>query len=315
MMNMNMNMLPKVSLPASLQSMTPYLKDPWVVVWVVSGLLTMLIPLISWNVNRSEYYTNYGSYIYAEDYYKQQQEAAENYYNDDANNGNGNNGGNYYTYYKECSWYNWASCRKQQYMYATMEDRANGDQVQEYPGWYFLFGGNPEELERWEEENTGNKAEENANANANSAGMTFVYIMTLGLFLTFLTYGTMSFAKRHLVGNGLGYLLKFLSLIAIVAVSNAILAVQTMINQDEKDMEDSYYGWYGQVGVLLAYTYFWIVIFCVGFMIAIVSKHFWDMRNGNTDKVDETTHTSNIGNMKDGEAQSDYVAPADVQMA
>merc|ERR1740139_2063919 len=124
-----MNM-PKVSLPASLQSITPYLKDPWVVVWVVSGLLTMLIPLISWNVNRSEYYTNYGSYIYAEDYYKQQQEAAENYYNDDANNGNGNddgnNNGNYYSYYKECSWYNWASCRKQQYMYATMEDRANG---------------------------------------------------------------------------------------------------------------------------------------------------------------------------------------------
>jgi len=71
----------------------------------------MLIPLISWNVNRSEYYRNYGAAIYAEDYYRIQQEAANNNYgyynNNNGNNNNGNNANNgYYTYYKECSWYN-----------------------------------------------------------------------------------------------------------------------------------------------------------------------------------------------------------------
>lgn len=288
----------------SVQSVTPYMKDPWVVAWVVCGILTMLIPLISWNLNRSEYYSNYGAAIYAEDYYRQQKEAQQNYYNGNNNNNNGNDDGNgYYTQYKECSWYNWASCRQQQYEYATMEDRANGEQVQDYPKWYFLFGGNPEELQRWEEDNTGVRAEENGDANANSGGMVFVYIMTLGLFLTFVGYGAVSFAQKHCPKN----LMKFLALIFIVALSNAILAVQTMINQDEKDLEDSYYGWYGQVGVLLACTYFWIVIFCVGFMTAIVGKHFWDKRNGNNDVENNDE--------KVGEAQSDYVAPSDVQMA
>ena len=71
----------------------------------------MLIPLISWNVNRSEYYSKYGAAIYAEDYYRIQQEAANNNYgyynNNNGNNNNGNNANNgYYAYYKECSWYN-----------------------------------------------------------------------------------------------------------------------------------------------------------------------------------------------------------------
>ena len=36
---------------------------------------------------------------------------------------------------------------------------------------------------------------------------------------------------------------------------------------EDRIMEDSIYGWYGQIGVLMAYIDFYGLLFCVGFLV------------------------------------------------
>jgi len=254
------------------KELLPYLKDPWTISWLVSGLLAIFIPLITWSANKSEYYSSYGYVKEAEDYYEQQQKYYEEQQNaDDAYDAE-------VSYYKDCSWFNWA-CRKQQWAYATYDENGgNGDEEEEVlPGWFYFLGGENEEMQRWKEENTGDRV-----SSSSEGGLKFVYALTLILSFVLLGYGAFVIGKKQSATN----LIVLLGLTATIGLMNLIMNAAG-ISADDKDFEDSYDGWYGQMGVLLVYTNFWMMLFSLGFCAIFLVKAFFEKKNGNKgDKVE-----------------------------
>lgn len=226
----------------------------FITAWVAASVLTVILPVIHWNANRSDYYSYYGKYIE----YENQQEQENN----DGNNNNNNNG-NYYQY-RECFWSNW-SCRKQQYEYAMMDGSGDGENGGvTIPNWYIFLGGQTEEMRRWTEENTGRGGTQAESTGAEK----FVYSWTLIMFLALVGYGAYALHKRQPTTA----IVVFLLIFAQFCLLQLILLAQGVISTDDRDLEDSVYGWYGQIGVLLAYTNFWIILFCVVFSAVFIIK-------------------------------------------
>jgi len=275
-------------------ALLPYLKDPWTISWLVSGAFAIFLPLIIWSSNKSSYYSTYGSTKEAEDYYEQRQEyykEQQEYYEQQQN------GNNYYqeqTYYKDCSWFNWA-CRKSQWYYATYDDNGGDEDSQTLPGWFVFLGGDTEEMQRWKEENTG------VRASSSSAGLSFVYFLTLLLYIALLGYGAVTIGMKQPVTN----LVMLLGLTTIIGFMNLIMNAQGVISSDDKDLEDSYYGWYGQMGVLLVYTNFWMMLFSLVFCAAFLLKNYLEKKNGKKEPIAVND------NLIEG---SEYYAPAEGQM-
>ncbi len=306
---------------STMVSAAAHVKNPWAISWLVSGFLAILIPVITWNINRGKYYNAYGYALEAEEeqrqYYENQQNNNNynNYgYQNNNNNNNGDDDGNY-SYYKDCSWINFA-CRTRQYFYATAEERQKayeeGKLMQEVPGWYVILGGteNSEEMQRWKEEQTGVRAED-AMGNPAEGGLKFVYTVTLLLFIALVGYGAFNLGgvERKPRAN----LFALLIITAIVAFMNLIMTAQGVISSDDRDLENSYYGWYGQMGVLLAYTDFWFMLFSLAYLIAFRVSSYLEQR--------EASQKEGAGAddefLEDGAGGSatDYKAPSEVQMA
>ena len=57
--------------------------------------------------------------------------------------------------------------------------------------------------------------------------------------------------------------------------------------------DDSIYGWYGQIGVLMAYFDFWVGMFSVVFLIAL-----WVLGKKKQQQGQEKTTTNNYSNME-----------------
>jgi hypothetical protein len=270
-----------------LSMVMPYLKDPWTASWILSGLMAIFVPITVWSSHRAAYFSNYGYAQQAEDYYEMQKRYYEEQQNgDDGNNNNNNNNDNNgnQSYYKECSWINWP-CRRRQWQYATYsQDNGNGEEVQQsIPGWYVFLGGETEQMERWREENTGDKnGNKNGNNNANSAaGLNFAYFLTLGLFISLVVYGAMTIQKRDTTsgpGSPFTNLTIILIITSLIGLMNLLTSVNA-ISTDNRDLEDSYYGWYGQTSVLMVYTDFWILLFSFGFLVVFQIRNYLERVN------------------------------------
>jgi len=254
------------------KELLPYLKDPWTISWLVSGLIAIFVPLITWSANKSKYYDSYGYVQEAEDYYEQQAQEAE-YYQEQQNQDDAYEAE--VSYYKDCSWFDWA-CRKQQWYYATYDENGgndNGDEQEEevLPGWFYFLGGENEEMQRWKEENTGDRV-----ASSSEGGLKFVYALTLILAFVLLGYGAFVIGNKQCPMN----LVVLLGLTATIGLMNLLMSVAG-VTADDKDMEDSYYGWYGQMGVLLVYTNFWMMLFSIGFCVILPVKAYFEKKNEN----------------------------------
>lgn len=268
-------------------SVLPYLKEPWTISWIVSSLFAVFVPIIVWNSQKGVYYNSYGAYQQAQDYYEQKQW----YYEQQQKQ---QNNGNYYGYnnnqqYKECSWFNWA-CRKRQYMlatYAQQNQGNNGDRVREnMPLWYVFLGGETEEMRRWREENgneqqNGGRRNEGTSSTINGA-LKFAYFLTMVLFVALVVYGAKIIVKRKSAPTAVNQLSFMLIIASVVALMNLMMSVNT-ISADDRDIENSYYGWYGQTGILIVYTDFWIMLFSFGFFVAFQLKNFLDRRSSQKD--------------------------------
>ena len=249
--------MPQFNIPVS--KLSGVLHDPWpfMAAWVVGGLLTIFVPVLKWNANRQEYYDSYGYAIE----YEQQQRA----YEEQQNNNNNNN--NYYYYnYPSCHWWQW-KCRLNQFNYRNAGDgnqNNNGEYQITYPGWFVFFGGQTEEDNRWREENGENLSE-------STGAMKFVYAWSIVMFVSILFYGGFVFYKRRPVGPLLIMLFMFLQF----AILTMVLICQGVLKTDDRDLEDSIYGWYGQIGVLIVYTgaaYLWFTFI---FAVALIARAFW----------------------------------------
>ena len=274
----------------NLAAAMPYLKCPWTISWIVSGLAAAFIPVIIWTSHRASYFYQYGAYLKQQDYYEDQQryyEQQQEYYN----NGNGNNNNNNNNTYKQCSWLNWP-CRRKQWLYATYSQQQdnNGDQVnQSVPAWYVFMGGETEEMQRWREEAEG-QGGRNGGASSSNAGLNFAYFLTLLLFVGLVAYGAKIIVKKEPMHN----LTVFLIVAVVVGFMNLILSVNAISSGDDRDMDDSYYGWYGQTAVLMAYTDFWMMLFAFAFLGAFQIKNYVlntrARADGRADELDDHHH-------------------------
>lgn len=296
---------------SSVTSILPLLKDAWALSWIGSGLVSIFIPLIVWGNHRARYFRYVGQALKYEDdqeaaqrYYEQRQQQ-NNYYGGNNNNNNYNN----YSYFKKCTWINFP-CRYKQYTYAMSSEGNDGDRVRQYlPSWYVFFGKETEEMQRWKEENgnEGQRNERRGNANTVNPGLTVAYILTLLLFIALVSYGTMTIARKEPMTT----LTAFLVVGIVVGLMNVFMSIGA-ISVDNEDLENSYYGWYGQTSVLMVYTNFWMMLFSFGFLVAFQVKNFLLKRDseGIEDVKDETTTTD-----ADDAPVTDYQAPSEVQMA
>jgi len=219
-----------------------------VAIWIVAGIMTMMIPRGQFNSNRQGYYNAYGRYVE----YENQQRQYEQQQNGNNNNGNGN----YYSY-PTCAWYQW-QCRKKQYYYR-MQMQDNNDQIRT-PDWYRFIGGRAgdgEEDDRFYEEMGMTKPEDPSATGA----VKFVFTWSQILFVLLLVYGVgVLLTGRSIVG-----LVVCMLFFAQFSLLNLLLLGQGVIRTDGRMLEDSVYGWAGQLPILMAYMDLAYVLFCLGF--------------------------------------------------
>ncbi len=236
--------------------MVVFQRDSLTFAWVGTGVATVLLPLTVWGIQRLIYFARFGSEKYMEDQqrnWNNQNNYWGSYY------GNGNNYGNQRVY-ENCSWLNFP-CRRRQWLYATGGgyNQYNNYQGREQnvPGWYIFLGGTSKEMQQWQEQN--------GEAQGNSfvyGGLGFAYFLTVCLFGWLVVYGASSFAKPEPVN-----IRPLMLATTIFGLMNMIMSVG-LISSDQDDLKDSYFGWYGQMGVLMVYTNFLIFVYGLGFYVA-----------------------------------------------
>eukprot|EP00568_Trieres_chinensis_P012825 CAMPEP_0183294622 /NCGR_PEP_ID=MMETSP0160_2-20130417/2888_1 /TAXON_ID=2839 ORGANISM="Odontella Sinensis, Strain Grunow 1884" /NCGR_SAMPLE_ID=MMETSP0160_2 /ASSEMBLY_ACC=CAM_ASM_000250 /LENGTH=317 /DNA_ID=CAMNT_0025455973 /DNA_START=57 /DNA_END=1010 /DNA_ORIENTATION=- len=251
---------------------------PFIGTYAATAIAAVIVPVLQWNSAKNDYYKLYGYYIE----YEQQQRAYEEEQNGDDKNDNDDGNQNYY--YKECSWWNW-SCRKQQWYYASMDEDGDGDEApMNIPNWYIFLGGadDTEQMRRWKEENTGMRAEEMEQQN--NGVLWVVYAFMLVAFLAMVGYGIHSLYNRRPYGGLIAALLIY----SHFCLVELLLVPQGVISSDDRDMENSIYGWYGQTGVLMVYSAMWFLIHSVGFAVAIAVRAFVEGRRSSGDSEAES---------------------------
>ena len=251
--------MPTIRFPIS--KLSRAFADPWpfMVCWLIGGILSILVPVLKWNANKQEYYDSYGYAIE----YEQQQRAYE-----EQQNGGNNNNNSWYNY-PQCHWWQY-KCRKSQFNYRQNamgggNNNDNGNYQFQYPGWFIFFGGETEEDQRWREE-------QGEIGETSSGALKFVYAWSIVMFVTILFYGCFVLYKRRTVGPLIIMLCMFLQF-CLMAMA---LVCQGVLDTDDRDLEDSVYGFYGQMGVLLVYTYYAYFWFTIVFTVAFVVRAFWE---------------------------------------
>jgi len=275
--------------------------------WSLSGILAFSIPLIQWSIHKKEYYNAVGYQVeyenqqryyeeQQEQYYKQQQyyyqQQQQKYYNGDDNYGYGYEYG-YQHYYKKCGWWN-IVCRRQQQKYAQLymgDENQNDDGEYEFqiPGWFlFLSNQSTEEMRRWEEENTGVRQDDDdvKKTGGEIVVMTYMFLIFVSVF----GFGVYSLHKRT---NRSMLKWSLLFLIQLIIVN--IFLLPSLIGIDDRMWDESIYGWYGQIGVLMAFFDLWVLIFAVAFLLVF---YLQDKKATSSSSAADsaTTTTSTSGN-------------------
>ena len=251
--------------------------------WLLSAILAIIIPVSKWAAERNRYYRYYGQY---KEYENQQRQYEQQ------QNGN-------YNYYNLCSWWNF-KCRYNLYRYQQMYGNNNqggqgGGENQQMaamlPNWFFFFGGTMEEDERQREE---------MGLGQNEGSMKFVYICTILMFIGLSIFGLRSlYAGKEKSGIILALLI-----FGQFSLMNLLTTVQGTIETDNRFFEDSVYGWYGQWAVLVAYTDFWLMIFCFIFATVLGMLQCIDKRAASNVARDE----SDVVEMGYQNSQDDHIA-------
>ena len=227
------------------------LRTPWPLMgaWLIGGILSVIVPVSVWKKERKSYYDYYGHYVEYENNQRAYEEAQREY--EEAQNGNYNNNNNQYASYN-CKWYQ-VQCRKNAYNYQWYQENNDNNNVR-LPDWYIALGGSMGDDERRQREEMGLDPDEASGA------LKFVYVTMILMFVGILLYGCYVMYKRQSTSS----LIVATAMFGLSAFLQMIIMPQGVLGGDGgRGMEDSVYGWYGQLGVLMMYTnwaYFW---FCL----------------------------------------------------
>lgn len=237
--------------------------------WLLAGVLAILIPLSKWKKQRKQWYNYYGQYVEYENNQRmyEEQQNQQNQYNNGNQYNNANQGnGNYDRdgrWIPSCSWWQ-VKCRQQRMYYMA----ANGDQNQNqirFPNWYATIGGKLEEERR-------DREERGENPDSASGALKFVYTWTMIVFIALLVFGSVTlFQKKPLTP-----LIVVMLIVGQFALLQLILLGQGVIETEGREMEDSYYGWYGQLPILMVYTDWGYFLFTICFSALLTAKIFFD---------------------------------------
>jgi hypothetical protein len=231
-----------------------------------------------WKRASQEYYDSYG---YAVEYENQQRA-----YEEQQNGNNNNNNNNNYYNYPNCHWWQY-KCRMTQFQYRQNRDGNNnnddGEYQLQYPGWWVFLGGKTEEDQRWAEEQGMDVTE-----SGSSGALKFVYAWSIIMFCSILFYGGYVLVKQRPVGPLLIMLFMFLQF----SILSMVLLCQGVLLTDERDLEDSVYGWFGQIGVLMVYTDYAYLWFTFVFSVSFLARAFWKRHQAQKVDAQETKSDS-----------------------
>lgn len=265
------------------------------IAWLIFGTVAVVGPPIQWQIQRAKFYRQYGKYVAYEEQQRQYEEAQNQ-------NNNNNDGYSYYSsYYKNCSSWNFR-CRAKQEKYAQQyfgdnnnnnggyDENGNPVADTQIPGWFQFMSGRSsqsEAMRRWQEENTGVRQEDDDDRNQGkaTAGEIFVAVYMILVVLATVVYGTMRLYESGLHNIGKDRLTGLI--VALVLVMNLLflnlLLMPSLVSVEDRMMEESVYGWYGQIGVLMAYIDFYGLLFCAGFLAAFYFVFFRAGKAATTD--------------------------------
>lgn len=229
------------------------------VTWIVSGLVAFLAPLIQWSVHKNSFYSAQGYMVE----YENQQREYEEQQNQQYEYGDNNN-----SPYKECGWWN-VVCQRQQMKYAEYymgDNNEDNNYNEQIPGWFvFLSGGQSEVMRRWKEENTGVRDEMDETAPSTGEILAVIYMFVVFAAIFFI--GCTTFYKSKPFST-LKWGLAFLINMCIVN----ILLLPGLISNEDRMWDESIYGFYGQIGILMAYFDFWVLIFSTIFLVILARE-------------------------------------------
>jgi len=210
--------------------------------WWLGGILSIIIPVIKWNSAKNDFYNGYGRY--AE--YENNQRA-----NDQAN---GYDASQFQAF--NCKWWQY-KCRQKEYMFMKDMEGNNGERVQFYALSWYTFVGGKVELESRDREMMGLSIDDNAGA------IKFVYGWSIALFVLVLLYGTYVYAahKRVVALNVV------LAIVCQYSLLMLLVLPQGIISTNDREMENSTTGWYGQMAILMVYFNFAQCLFGVIFIV------------------------------------------------
>ena len=105
------------------------------------------------------------------------------------------------------------------------------------------------------------------------------------MFVGILMYGTYVLATKQRKTP----LVVTILLYAQFCLLTLIMASQGVISSDDREFEDSIYGWYGQMGVLIAYQSFWFMLFTVVFALVFGIMAVVESRRLNKEGIESDT--------------------------
>lgn len=250
------------------------LKSPWPIIffWWVAGILAIFIPFGIWSSEKQSFYSNYGKAIEYQNAQRAYEEAQNAYQQNQDGNGEQLQSWN-------CGWWQFR-CRNNRYNYMkAYGDNGDGERMGIYtPSWYNYLGGKYDDIASRDREALGMDSSVD-----NSASLRFVYIWSVIIFVAILAYGTYTFYKRQSITT----LNVMLGLVWQYALLLMILMPQGIISTEERDLEDSVYGWYGQIGVLMVYFSSAQLLFCPCMMILTGVKSMLEKSMGEDKKTEE----------------------------
>jgi hypothetical protein len=96
-----------------------------------------------------------------------------------------------------------------------------------------------------------------------------------------------------LTGRSVLGLIVLCAVFAQFSLIQILLCGQGVISSDNRQLEDTVYGWYGQAGVLQVYTDFGMFLFCTGFCLIFaihgLIRICASRRAGSSAKIEEET--------------------------
>ncbi len=221
-------------------------------IWVMSGFVTVLIPLIYRSIHKYKYRQEYMKYYWQQEYEQYEEQRKQNY---DQYGNSYNYGGAYMADYEDpeyvdvnnCKWWNF-NCFS---FFVNRQGEAKADQ-EWAPAWYSGFITTEEERQMMQD-------------NLESPGsLKFVYIWQILMFIVIGIYGLKVIRENR---NPTGLMIALLVWANFAFLSMWLMADGSIVTDGEtvKRM-----GFYGQISVLIFMTNFWYFLHGMAFVVV-----FW----------------------------------------